>query len=183
MALSTKFTFPHETLTPIITTLQLLQRQVFTNARSVPSACSGGTHGHLAMVLSSSDYVTRIGVPFIVPVHPGPPPAAVGTAAVIAVAFRNYTDAPITDVTLYNNLSAALTSQILSAVNASFLSVLEDPDFGFGDVTPLAILTHIRNEYRTLTPEELEKNCATLTEQWNLDDPIEDLVMVQNRQH
>ena len=69
------------------TTLQLLQRQLYTNAPcSVPSA--GGLHGHLALLLSEADYIARIGVAFDIPVHPGPPPAAVGTAAVVAVAIR-----------------------------------------------------------------------------------------------
>ncbi|KAI2491411.1 hypothetical protein MHU86_23166 [Fragilaria crotonensis] len=79
------------------------------------------------------------------------------------------------DVALYNNLRSALTAQILTAVNPSFRSALEDPDFGFGDVTPLAMLEHFRNEYGTMTPEELERNRAALSEPWNLDDPIEDL--------
>ena len=174
-----KFTFPHETLTPIDgkptnTTLQTLQRQLFTNARSVASTRGGGTHGHLAILLSPADYLLRAGVPFIVPTHPGPPPEPVGTAAVIGVALRNYAEA-LADVALYNALSAALTAQILSAVNSSFLSALEDPDFGFGDVTPRAMLEHLRTEYGTLTPEELEKNRAALSEPWNFDDPIEDL--------
>jgi hypothetical protein len=176
---SPKFTFPHETLTPIDgkptnTTLQLLQRQLFTNARSVPSTRGGGTHGHLAMLLSPADYLLRAGVPFIIPVHPGNPPEPIGTAAVIGVALRNYTEA-LADVALYNNLSAALTSQILKAVNASFLSALEDPDFGFSDITPRTMLEHLRTEYGTLTPEELEKNRAALSEPWNFDAPIEDL--------
>ena len=179
MASSMKFTFPHATLTPIVgkptnTTLQTLQRQLFTNARSVPSARGGGIHGHLAMLLSDADYLARAGVAFVVPVHPGPPPLPVGTAAAIAVSIRTYTD-ELNDVTMYNNLSAALTSQILTAVNASFLSALEDPDFGFSDVTPRAMLTHLRDEYGTLTPEELERNRGALSEPWNLDDPIEDL--------
>jgi hypothetical protein len=63
----------------------------------------------------------------------------------------------------------------LNAVNSSFLSALEDPDFGFGDVTPLAMLLHLRNEYGTMTPEELERNRSALSEPWNFDDPIEDL--------
>ncbi|KAI2509715.1 hypothetical protein MHU86_4697 [Fragilaria crotonensis] len=179
MTSSTKFNFPFETLTPILgkptnTTLQLLQRQLFTNARSVPSARGGGVHGHLAILLSDAEYLARVGSEFIVPVHPGPPPAAVGTSASVSVALRTYADA-LADVTLYNNLRAALTAQILTAVNASFLSALEDPDFGFGDVTPLAMLTHLRNEYGTMTPEELERNRDALSEPWNLDDPIEDL--------
>ena len=174
-----KFTFPHETLTPIDgkstnTTLQILQRQLFTIAHSVASTRGGGTHGHLAILLSPADYLLRAGVLFIVPTHPGPPPERIGTAAVIGVALRNYAEA-LADVALYNALSAALTAQILSAVNSSFLSALEDPDFGFGDVTPRAMLEHLRTEYGTLTPEELEKNRAALSEPWNFDDPIEDL--------
>ena len=176
---ASKFTFPHETLTPVDgkptnTTLQILQRQLFTNARSVPSTRGGGIHGHLAILLSPADYLLRAGVPFIVPEHPGPPPAPVGAAAVIGVALRNYAEA-LADVALYNSLSAALTAQILAAVNASFLSALEDPDFGFSDVTPRAMLEHLRTEYGTLTPEELEKNRAALSEPWNFDNPIEDL--------
>ena len=90
-----KFTFPHETLTPIDgkptnTTLQILQRQLFTNARSVASTRGGGTHGHLAILLSPADYLLRAGVLFIVPTHPGPPPEPVGTAAGIGVKLRNY---------------------------------------------------------------------------------------------
>jgi hypothetical protein len=179
MASSPKFNFPHETLTlisgkPTNTTLQTLQRQLFTNARSVPSTRGGGNHGHLALLLSPEDYLLRVGVPFIIPIHPGPPPEPVGTAAVIGVALRNHAEA-LADLSVYNNLKAALTAQILLAVNASFLSALEDPDFGFGDVSPRTMLEHLRTEYGTLTPEELEKNRAALSEPWNFDDPIEDL--------
>ncbi len=179
MASSPKFTFPYATLTPIDgkptnTSLQVLQRQLFTNARSVPSVRGGGNHGHLAIVLSAPDYLARVGVPFLVPVHPGAPPEAVGTSAAIAVAIRNYNDA-LADVTLYNSLSSALTAQILTAVTSSFLSALEDPDFGFGDVTPLAMLTHLRAEYGAMSPEELERNRSALSEPWNFDLPIEDL--------
>ncbi|KAI2494252.1 hypothetical protein MHU86_20270 [Fragilaria crotonensis] len=145
-----------------------------TNARSVPSARGGSAYGHLAMLLSDADYPLALGPPFIVPSHPGPPPPPIGTSAALTVAMRTYADA-LADVALYNNLSAALTAQILTAVNASFLSALEDPDFGFSDVSPRAMLTHLRAEYGTLTPEELEKNRAALSEPWNFDDPIEDL--------
>ncbi|KAI2496639.1 hypothetical protein MHU86_17842 [Fragilaria crotonensis] len=136
MASSPKFNFP-QTLTPINgkptnTTLQTLQRQL------------------------PADYLLRAGVPFVIPVHPGPPPDPVGTAAVIGVALRNHAEA-LTDLAIYNNLNAALTAQILLAVNASFLSALEDPDFGFGDVSPRTMLEHLRTEYGTLTPEELER--------------------------
>lgn len=181
MSSSTTFNFPYATLTPIEgkptnTTLQVLQRQLYTNARAVDSPRGGGTHGHMAMLLSEDEYIARAGVPFVIPRHPGAAPdaAAGATAAQIAEAIRVYNQA-LADVTLYNRLSAALTAQIITAVNASFLSALEDPDFGFSDVTPRAMLVHLRTEYGTMTPEELERNRAALSEPWNLDDPIEDL--------
>lgn len=37
------------------------------------------------------------------------------------------------------------------------------------------MLEHLRAEYGTLTPEELETNRAALSEPWKFDDPIEDL--------
>ena len=181
MSSSVSFNFPYATLTPLEgkptnTTLQILQRQLYTNARAIDSPRGGGTHGHMAMLLSEAEYLARAGVPFIVPRHPGAAPdaAAGATAAQIAESIRIYNQT-LADVTLYNRLSAALTAQIISAVNASFLSALEDPDFGFGDVTPRAMLVHLRTEYGSMTPEELERNRAALSEPWNLDEPIEDL--------
>ena len=179
MAPTAKFTFPHEMLTPIPgkpinTTLQLLQHQLFTNTRSVPSTRGGGLHGHLAMVLNDTDYLALVGVHFVIPVHPGPPPPPVGSSAAIAIALRIHTEA-IDDATRWNNLSAALTAQIINAVNSIFLSALEDPIFGFSYITPRTMLTRLGNEYGTLTPEELESNRAALSEPWNFDDPIEDL--------
>lgn len=127
---------------------------MFTNAHSVPSAQGGGLHGHLAILLTDANFIARIGVAFI---HPGPPLAAIGT---VSVALRADTDA-LADVTLYNNLCAALNSQILTAGNASLLS---------------AVLSHLRNERGTMTPEELECNRAAVSEPWNLDkNPIENL--------
>ena len=60
-----------------------------------------------------------------------------------------------------------------NAVTTSFLSVLEDPDFGYGNVTPRAMLTQVRNEYGTLTPEELDQNrAASSADPWKFDDPM-----------
>lgn len=46
---------------------------------------------------------------------------------------------PSTTVTLYNNLRLARTGRPNPrCCQPSFLSALEDPDFGFGNVTPFA---------------------------------------------
>jgi hypothetical protein len=73
-------TFPHPELTVIITgkptnsSLQLLQRQLYTNARSVPSAQGRGNNGHLALLMNNIAYTARAGVAFDIPIYPGPAP-------------------------------------------------------------------------------------------------------------
>lgn len=37
------------------------------------------------------------------------------------------------------------------------------------------MLNHLRSEYGTMSPEELERNRSALSAPWNFDDPIEDL--------
>ena len=85
------------------------------------------------------------------------------------------TSATTDAIKLYNkNLSAALTAQIHTAINA-FLSALEDADFDLAsNVTLRAMLMHLRAKYGNLTSEELEKNHMELSEPWNFDDPIKD---------
>ena len=86
--------------------------------------------------------------------HLGDPPEPVNTAAVIGVALCNHAEA------------LAPHRFFPPCINASFLSALEDPDFGVGDVRHggRTMLEHLRAEYGTLTPEELEKTRAALSE-------------------
>ena len=59
---------------------QLLQHQLFTNARAVKSPRGGGTHGQAVILLSDDEYLARAGEPFTIPVHPGPAPVAASGA-------------------------------------------------------------------------------------------------------
>jgi hypothetical protein len=102
------------------------------------------------------------------------PRLPVQPSAAIVVAIQNYNVA-LTDVTLYNSLSSTLTAQILTAVDTFFHSTLEDPDFGFGKVAPLAMLTHPWAKYGTMTPVEHEHNRSALLELWNVDSPIDNV--------
>ena len=70
---------------------------------------------------------------------------------------------PVRSPSPYARTRSAFTSQILTAGNSSFLSALEDPDFGFVDVTRLSMLQTSRGEYGNLMPEELERNQVRLS--------------------
>jgi hypothetical protein len=56
-----------------------------------------------------------------------------------------------------------------------YLQVLEDADIGFSDVSPTAILNHLKSTSGTITPEAIEDNRSLFGSEWNPEDPIEDL--------
>jgi hypothetical protein len=173
--------FPYPELTVIVgkptnSDIQALKRQVYTNARSVTSPRGGGRHGHLAIVMTPAAYFVRAQAAFLVPVHPGGAPthAVAASAATIAENIRLFNQ-EVTQHTLYYRVSTELTSQILRAVDNIYLRELEDPEFGYGDVSPHTMIQHLDDNYAVLTPEALEANRTALSDPWNPDEPIENL--------
>ena len=80
---------PNEELTkleadvqPTAVMIRTIQRQLYANARSVPSSLGGGNLGHLGLVFEAADYLN-----LQPPEHPGAPevPAAVGPPAVALI--------------------------------------------------------------------------------------------------
>lgn len=173
-------TFPHPELTaitdkPTIATVKLLRRKIFANARAIPSTAGGGNNGHLGLIMANAAYVARAGVPFVEPVHPGPlpihPPGA--TSAQITATNRQY-DTNLAAQTLCVQVKEELRKQILAAVPKIYLPP-EDPNFGYADITPMAMMTHLNDTYGTMTQDEIEANRAKLDEPYNVDEGIESL--------
>jgi hypothetical protein len=86
----------------------------------------------------------------------------------------------IVDHQLFLKVGEALKQRILLTVDFCYLQVLEDANIGFADFTPTNLLTHLKSTYGTITPEGIEDNRSLLgsywnPDDWNPDDPIEDL--------
>jgi hypothetical protein len=178
---SPTFAFPHAALTPLhgkpkSATIKLLQREVFANARAIHSTRGGGANGYLATCMPANIYLTRAGVAFDIPVHPGPQPvhAVAATSAQITATNRLY-DQDLIDFNRYQSVTETIRMQILEAVNPTFYDVLEDDTFGYADVTILQLLTHIHDEYGTMTRTDLESNRNLLKAAWNPDDEFANL--------
>ena len=172
--------FDHPILTPLIVeptnvSLQLLQKELYANARSIYSTRGGGNNGHLAIIMPDADYLLRTtNIPFTVPVHPGPVPvhADTPTAFQITETNRLFKQSIDDHLVLYTAVKAQLKQQIITAVEYTFLQLLEDPDFGFADVEPNALLVHLKTVYGLITSSGIESNREALTADWNPDEPI-----------
>jgi hypothetical protein len=179
---SATLTFPHPDLTKIVgppanKTLQVLQKQLFANARAIHSTRGGGAYGHLALVMPEPAYLVRTnGIPFEPPIHPGAMPihGEQPTGNQITETNRAYAQA-LAEHKLFATVSGELKKQVLLAVDVSFLTILEDPIMGFADIAVIDMLDHLNDEYGQITNEELEKNRTELSNPWNPDLAIEGL--------
>jgi hypothetical protein len=174
-------TFPHPSLSaitgqPTNTSIQILQKELYANARAVRSTRGGGANGHLALVMPAVDYDARTHAVFVPPAHPGDNPvhAAGATGPQITETNRTF-KAALAEHTLYTTVKEELKKQILLAVEGRYLTILEDNDFGYADVSATNMLAHLKAEYGQISNDEIEANRALLSADWSPDSPLEDL--------
>ena len=178
---SPTLTFPHAELTkiagePTNTAIKLLKKEIYANARAIPSTRGGGGHGHLGLVMPPADYLTLAGQAFDLPAHPGAAPAhaAGATQAQIAETIRLY-NSTLLEISVASTAKQSMKKQLLEAVDHLYLAELEDDVFGYSEVTIAQMITHLEATYGTITREELEKNRNSIATAWTLDDPIPSL--------
>jgi len=135
--------FPHPMLTKIVrdpscSSLQLLKKQLFANARAIPTNIGGGHYGHLALLMMPADYILLPNAAaFPAPAHPGPLPVhdpAVLTQFQLTQANCLY-DTQLANFCLYYNIAEHLKKQILEAIDTKYLAPLKDETMGFMTVT------------------------------------------------
>jgi hypothetical protein len=62
-----------------------------------------------------------------------------------------------------------------AAVNVDFLRILKDANYGFTDVLPSTMLTHLEDTYGQISRDDIEENCKRLSMDLNVDEPIKAL--------
>ena len=67
-------------------------------------------------------------------------------------------DQEISDYRLFERVKADMKQHILQAVEIRYLQFLEDLNFGFTDVAPIAMLNHLNDTYGQVTPNNVEIN-------------------------
>jgi hypothetical protein len=170
--------FPFRTITPIATggtsipthaSLQLAQRQLNANAQSIFTMAGTGLHGHLVLTMAPIPFLAMTaGVAHPPPVHPGPVLAATNVARAIHMELAS-------TFTTYHTTDNALKQQLMEACPSVYIRALEDPLLGFSNVTTLAILTHLRTTYGSISPAALDANLLQMQTPWHPPSPLEDL--------
>ena len=175
--------FPKPTLTIIATTTQaptystisIAQRELNGNAASIHSNGGDGRNGHLSLTISPTDYLlVTNGIPFLPPanppINPNHPVAATGPQ-IAEINRRHEQDQTVFQT--YDATDKALRNQVIEAIPLVYIRALYNPVTGFGNVTTLALMTHLWTNYGKIQPSELNDNEARMTMMWQPPTPIE----------
>jgi len=185
---TTTFSFPQPELTriegvPSYLSVQNLKRELFTNAASVHSTRGSGTHGHAVLVLGDVEYNRIANLPaggnahnWTNPVHPGNQPVIpVGaTQAQIASLTAQY-ERDLKEFTTFTDIKNALKRQLLGAVNSTYVCSLQDPFYGYANVSVRDLLTHLETTYAQLDQDQLTTNMEMLKVPWEPSESMEPL--------
>ena len=124
--------------------------------------------------MPAADYLLLAHVPFDPPNPVGVQPAhAAGAPAAVRGAANRVWDANKENYREYTKIKADITQQIIKAVDPVYFVALEDPLFGFANVTIPQFLAHLKTTYGTLDADTLETNREKLKVAWNPDEPFE----------
>jgi len=108
-------------------------------------------------MMTNAEYLlVSDGEPFEVPYHPGDKPIHAPTAKAHTIKEVNCKyDADLQDCNLYHNVQVLIKKQILQAVPKCFTEILEDLEVGYTKITIQKLMTHLVENYGTIS--EMEK--------------------------
>ena len=144
-----------------------LDDELTAMASSFPSELGGGLHGHAGLVKSAADYdLFAPGTPFLTPANPGHYPQGVITAAQRGQREAEY-KALVTQFQTCIGASKGLKDLILQAVDEDFLLELRAEGIAYLNVTPLQMLTHLRDRWGSMDYVDITALLAECDAPWN----------------
>ena len=136
-------------------------------ASSFPSKFGGGLHGHAGLVKSAADYdLFAPGTPFLTPANPGHYPQGAITAAQRGQREAEH-KALVTQFQTCVGASKGLKDLILQAVDEDFLLELHAEGIAYLNVTPLQMLTHLRDRWGSMDYVDITALLAECDAPWN----------------
>ena len=152
---------------PTIQDIDRLDDELTAIASSFPSELGGGMHGHAGLIKNEADYaLVAPATPFIVPANPGHYPAGN-----IPAAQRSQREAEhkalIVQFQTCIGVGKGLKDLILQAVDEDYLLELRDEVVAYLNVTPLQMLTHLRDRWGSMDYVDITNLIAECDIAWN----------------
>ena len=152
---------------PTTQDLDLLDEELTAIASSFPSELGGGAHGHAGLVKTIADYeIFAPGTPFNVPANPGHYPAGPIPAAQRSQREHEH-KALVIQFQTCMGVSKGMKDLILQAMEEDFVLELRDQVTAYLNVTPLQMLTHLRNRWGAMDFVDITALLAECDLPWN----------------
>jgi hypothetical protein len=152
---------------PTTKDIDLLDDELTAIASSFPSELGGGMHGHAGLVKNAADYALFApGFPFVVPANPGHYPAG-PIPAVQRTQREAEHKALVVQFQTCIGVAKGLKDLILKAVDEDFLLELRDEVVAYLNVTPVQMLTHLRDRWGTMDFVDITALLAECDVPWN----------------
>jgi hypothetical protein len=153
--------FPVKTL-PIITgepdyaTIGQIIQTLYGNAASLPTTIGGGAHGHIGLVMTTVLYATLTPTAYTVPDDPGP---VITHTANASQAIRERDTITYKEARrIYDNnanMDSALKTQIIDAIEDTYLCALRNKYTGSLGVTARDLIDHLLDRCGKITPADI----------------------------
>ena len=136
-------------------------------ASSFPSELGGGLHGHAGLVKGDADYaIFAPGTPFVVPANPGHYPQGL-IPANQRVQQEAEHKALVKQLHTCIGVSKGLKDLILQAIDEDFLLEIRNEGIAYLNVTPLQMLTHLRDRWGSMDFVDITALLAECDSPWN----------------
>ena len=144
-----------------------LEDELIAIASNHHSELGGGLHGHAGLVKTVADYeLMAPGTPFIFPANPGVYPQGPIPAAQRPQREAEH-KALVAQFQTCMGASKGLKDLILKAVEEDFLLELRVVGSAYLNVTPLQMITHLRNRWGTMDYVDITALLAECDAPWN----------------
>ena len=144
-----------------------LEDELIAIASNHHSELGGGLHGHAGLVKTVADYeLMAPGTPFIFPANPGVYPQGPIPAAQRPQREAEH-KALVAQFQTCMGASKGLKDLILKAVEEDFLLELRVVGSAYLNVTPLQMITHLRNRWGTMDYVDITALLAECDTPWN----------------
>jgi hypothetical protein len=144
-----------------------LEDELTAIASNFHSDLGGGLHGHAGLIKSDADYaLIAPGTPFVFPANPGIYPAGAMTATQRPQREAEH-KALIAQFQTCIGASKGLKDLILKSVEEDYLLELRAVGIAYLNVTPLQMLTHLRNRWGTMDYVDITTLLAECDTPWD----------------